>query len=386
MATKKAGKERTKPSKASGLPKKPAGRRASGKTADQSARKDMTAKSAAADRAGAAVQESASARPGGALFSSWEGVGQGLAGKGKKFWLQVVIVAMVVLVSVEVTLILKGKIEVQGKLQQLRVIGQRGGPPEQPGQFWGPGQIRVHNPSGRVCLVDGNFNKVLVWNKNDGSHIIDLDKQGKHEVAPDGQAQTKDFLPTDAAFDGEGNLYVTQKNRSEVAMFSPTYKLLRVWQVPAPWGIAADDKGNVYVGDGSTGNIISFDAEGKEQSRFGGEALQNPGFMDCDADGNLYVANRGAGQISIFSPRGKLLRAWKPRFQPFGNPDVDVEGKLVYLCEHDNQRVFVYTLEGKLMRDLAVSYPAVMAADAEGLIYVSGGYGIHQYQIVKGNP
>lgn len=303
--------------------------------------------------------------------------------KVKKIWIQAAIVAVVVLVTVEVTMILKSKIEHQGKLQPIRVIGLRGGPPEVSGKFWGPGQIRVDSERDRVCMIDGNFFKVIFWNRKDGTHIIELDKQGEHQIAPGGKVQNKDFSPMNGAFDGEGNLYVVDRQRAEVTVFSPDYKVKGTWPVPPPQEITADKKGNIYVVDKMTCDIVGYTSTGKEVRRFGGKMLKNPGFMATDDAGNIYVVDRGSKKIVVFSDKGKLKDSWATNFQPFGNPDIDVQGGKVYLCEHDNQRIFVYTTDGKMVWDLVAAHPAVIGVDAEGLVYVSCAAGIQQFRIIK---
>jgi len=103
-------------------------------------------------------------------------------------WILWILVAMIVLVGSEVVMMIKGKMERQGALKLIRVIGERGGPPEATGKFWGPGNIRVDRKHDRVCMIDSSFYKVIFWNLQDGTFITELDKKGAHTPVPAGSA------------------------------------------------------------------------------------------------------------------------------------------------------------------------------------------------------
>lgn len=308
----------------------------------------------------------------------------GRKSKSRKWlWTQLIIAGIIILVGAETFFILKDKIAHQGKLELIRVIGERGGPPDKTGKFWGPGRIRVSDALQRVCIVDSTFYKVIYWDTQNGSMAGAVDKQGTHRIAPQGQVVQNQFAPLNGDFDGEGNLYVLDRQHAQVVVFGLDMQPKTSWPVVSAESIAADKAGNVYVVDGGTMEIIQYSAAGREVNRFGKEALISPVRMATDAKGNLYVVDRGRKKIVVLSPKGKELRAFSVRFKPFGNPDIDVKAGKVYLCEHDNQRVFVYSTKGKLLWDLTASYPGVIGADDQGLVYISGAGGIHQFRIIK---
>jgi len=74
-------------------------------------------------------------------------------------WMLWILVTVIVLVGAEVFTMVKGKLERQGELKLIRVIGERGGPPEATGKFWGPGNIRVDRKRDRVCMIDSKRGK-----------------------------------------------------------------------------------------------------------------------------------------------------------------------------------------------------------------------------------
>lgn len=304
----------------------------------------------------------------------------------KRWWTQAVIAIILVLVAAEVFVILKNKIARQGKLELVRVIGERGGPPENIGKFWGAGRIRIDDARKRLCLVETCYYKLIYWDIQDGAHLIDVDKEGPHQVDPQGKPVKKKFTPLNGDFDGEGNMYVLDRDHAEVTIFSPDFKIQGAWKTIRADTIAVGPKGKIYILDGGTMEIIQYSTEGKELNRFGKNVLVNPGSMGrmaTDESGNLYVVDRGSKKVVVFSSKGRVLRKFSAGFKPFGSPGIDVRDGKIYMFEHNNQRVLVYTTKGKLIWDLPVSYPGVIAVDADGLVYLSGASGIHQYRILK---
>jgi hypothetical protein len=306
------------------------------------------------------------------------------AKSSRKMLVQLAFGLVVLLVVGEIFFILKGKVDRQGELRLIRTIGLRGGPPETAGQFWGPGNIRLDRTRNRVAMVDGNFGKILFWNTGDGSLIAEVDDKGKHQIATSGtvNAVASTFAPLNGTFDGPGNFYVLDRQHGEITVIGLDYKVKGKWKAPNPGEITADNE-HVYIVDRTSNDIVSYTPEGKEVSRFGGDDIREPGFMASDEKGNIFIVDKASKKVVVFSSTGKLKRSWPVRFNPFGNPDIDATGGKVYLCEHGNQRVWVFTEAGEFLWDLTVSFPAVMGVDAAGLVYVSGGSGIDQYKIVK---
>ncbi|NTV51741.1 MAG: hypothetical protein HGA76_01820 [Candidatus Firestonebacteria bacterium] len=301
-------------------------------------------------------------------------------------WLVWALLAVVVLVGAEVFVMVKGKLQRQGELKLVRVIGERGGPPEATGKFWGPGNIRVDRKRDRVCMVDSSYYKVIFWNLQDGTFITEVDKKGLHAPVPPGSpVREGDFIPSNGAFDGNGNCYVLDKVHNEVTVVSAEYKVTGTWKIPAPAEIAADDNQNIiYISDKATNDLVAYSPAGKLLRRFGGDALDSPGFMAVDsASGDIYAVDRGAKKVVVFSADGKIKRTWKLSLNPAGNPDIDLAQGKVFISEHDNQKVWVYSPKGDLLTEAEASYPGVMGVDSAGVVYLSGAAGIHQYHLAK---
>jgi hypothetical protein len=301
-------------------------------------------------------------------------------------WIVWILAALILLVGAEVAMMVKGKLDRQGELKLIRVIGERGGPPEATGKFWGPGNLRVDRKRDRVCMIDSSFFKVMFWNLQDATFITELDKKGVHEPVPANNAIVQgNFVPSNGAFDSQGNLYVLDKVNNEVSVISPEYKITATWKIPACIEIAADDNQDIiYLSDRSNNDLMAYSPEGKLLRRFGGDELNSPGFMAVDSqNGNIYVIDRGAKKVVAFSADGKLKRTWKLNLTTVGNPDIDVAQGKVFVCELDSQKVWVYSPQGKLLTEAAAWFPGVMAEDSAGLVYLSGDSGVSQYRLVK---
>ena len=70
---------------------------------------------------------------------------------------------------------------------------------------------------------------------------------------------------------------------------------MATWKGFAPYGIALDSDGRVFVADGRAAQVLLLDDKGKVRKRWGrfGEGVgqfQMPHMLAFDGDGNLFVA------------------------------------------------------------------------------------------------
>ena len=316
--------------------------------------------------------------------SSTPALAAGEAVKKKAWWPKAIIAAIIVLVSVEFFVLVKEKINRQAELRIIRILGTRGSPPDVTGKFWAPGRIRVDEKYKRVCIIDPSFFKIIFWDIRSDKHIIDMDKEGRHQIDPQGQPRKKGFVPGDGGFDGKGNLYVVDFEKPEVYVFSPDYQLKAAWATVNAKNIAVTSEGQFYLSDLNTKELVHYNSEGEEINRFGRDLLRNPRFMTTDEKGRLYVVDCGLKKVLIFSSQGKLLGRFAPRFQPFRNPDIAVVNDKIYVCEPENRRILVFAAMGKkIVKDLTAYWPAVIDVDANGFLYIAGSGGIDKGRIIK---
>ena len=156
-----------------------------------------------------------------------------------------------------------------------------------------------------------------------------------------------------------------------------------------PWHIAADQDGNVYVGD-YYNRIQKFSSDGAfltQWGTFGSECGQFGPFtaVATDAAGDVYVSDFSNARIQKFTPTGTCLTEWPvPSPSPFmqNRPralTVDAAGA-VYVA-YDNyvlgiRGIWKFTGTGVLLTDWSLSsLPDGLATDTFGNVYATlGGY------------
>lgn len=140
--------------------------------------------------------------------------------------------------------------------------------------------------------------------------------------------------PTNLASSPNGDLYLSDGyGNARVHHFSPDGKLLHSWGEPGsgpgqfhvPHGIAVDGEGVVYVADRENNRIQRFDPRGRYLDEW--TDLARPAEVFLDAAGWVYVAELGfragrwpgtgsaepgatGGRVSILDRRGRLQARW----------------------------------------------------------------------------
>jgi len=299
--------------------------------------------------------------------------GGGGEAKKPKLWVLGILVLVVGLVALEVTVLLKGKRDRFRKVTHIATLGQRGGPPDVGGKFWGPTYLRTDDRN-YLYLVDINFNKILVWNMENGSHVMDLNRE---------RAQKQNFAPSNVDADGEGNIFALDKNQGEITVFSPQGEFLRRWAVARPEKMTVSPAGDVYVTDRERREIVRYNAMGEEQGRLGHGKLLNPQQMDTDKEGKLYVLDHGHKKVMVFTPLGKNKGSWPVKFEPKEYSTIAVKPDKIYLTDQEKELIKVYTKQGKLLWDINAAAPVTLAVDNAGSIYMTSGGGVDQYTIDK---
>lgn len=172
-----------------------------------------------------------------------------------------------------------------------------------------------------------------------------------------------------------------------------------------PMGVAAGDRGRVYVTDTGNNRVCVFDSSGRFLFEFGGFGvakalpggknsyvagrLNYPVGIDTDEDGNVYVASFRNDSVEVFGPSGKPLRRFPDPTKPVGKgssgqdglgiavTDVAIRGGLVYAL--DQYQVFVFTTEGEFVRQFGkpgvesgdLDHPNGIDIGEDGTVYVS---------------
>jgi sugar lactone lactonase YvrE len=206
--------------------------------------------------------------------------------------------------------------------------------------------------------------------------------------------------PNHLALDQDGNLYVSEFSGGRVFVFSPEGELLRqfagsgteVGQLLQPTGIAVDAAGTIYVGESGTSRVQKFDPEGvsiEVWGQFGvgpGEFGSAMGVGINESLGRVYVADHVNSRIHVYTMDGELLFMF-PRdgdFTHIGDePDqmwlpigVDIAADgTVYVVDSGNRRVQKFSPDGEIIEVLSplpVIAPQVISVEADGSFWLTG--------------
>jgi DNA-binding beta-propeller fold protein YncE len=169
----------------------------------------------------------------------------------------------------------------------------------------------------------------------------------------------------------------------ETSQNQPKFQLL------APYGMAVDSKGRLYVADHKVGAIFIFNTETREvdmikhgvQARF---ALITGLAMD-DSD-RLFVSDSEARRVLVFNKEHKIEGGINQGMSSPAGLAIDNENRFLYVCDTDLDQVLVYNADApyQLVRKIGTagkkhtltdpgqfSFPTNVAVDSDGNVFVS---------------
>jgi len=172
----------------------------------------------------------------------------------------------------------------KGKL--LLTLGSPGKPGTGVGQFDKPTDVGF-GPDGEIYVSDGYGN----------SRVMKFDKNGKFQKkwGEPGTGKSQFDTPHAILVDRRGRVVVGDRENDRVQVFDANGKWLATWPGFAPFGLAEDSDGTIYVADGRANQVLQVDpATGEVVSRFGQEGsgpgqFQLPHMLAVDGKKSLYV-------------------------------------------------------------------------------------------------
>jgi DNA-binding beta-propeller fold protein YncE len=170
---------------------------------------------------------------------------------------------------------------------------------------------------------------------------------------------------TAVAASSDGRLYVCHRSRPTVLILDAGGLFagaLTADEITDPHGICTDARGNVYIADRDRHVVVVFSPDGNlvreigtRDSASGETPFNHPTDVAVSNDGMILVADGyGNSRIHAFSADGELLRSWgEPGRGPgqFRVPHgIAVDGNnRVYVPDRENDRVQVFDRDGKLL-------------------------------------
>jgi len=181
------------------------------------------------------------------------------------------------------------KFDTQGKL--LMTLGRESLPGDEPDQFNRPTDV-AFAPSGEVYVADGYGN----------SRVVKFSKEGKYltQWGKPGSGAGEFNLPHSIRTDGDGRVYVGDRENDRVQVFEADGKFVAEWKASgaelpaagfAPYGLYLDHD-RLFVADGRAQRIMVLDLQGQPLGYVGtGEGDSNaPHWVCVDSQGAIYVA------------------------------------------------------------------------------------------------
>lgn len=179
---------------------------------------------------------------------------------------------------------------------------------------WGDGMF--HTPHGlridredNVWVTDAGNHRVFKFSST--GRMLQVLGNGKPGVAAD-----QFNRPTDIAFNSKDEFFISDGyGNSRVMKFSPEGRFIGAWGTPGkgpgqfdlPHSIVVDAQDRVIVGDRENNRIQVFDSDGKHLATFAGFA---PYGLALDKRGRLFVADGRAAKILHVGNDGKVVGSW----------------------------------------------------------------------------
>ena len=256
-------------------------------------------------------------------------------------------------------------------------------------------QAQLNFPTG--VAVDGEGNLYIADAPNDRIRKVDsigtittIAGTGEQGFSGDGGPATQAQLdhPRAVAVDGEGNLYIADRNNNRIRRVDSTGTITTIAgtgerrfggdggpairaQLDAPSGVAVDGAGNLYIADASNHRIRKVDSigtittiAGTGEQGFGGNGgsasqahLFFPTGVAVDGEGNLYIADVGNHRIRKVDSTGTITTIAGTGERGFSGDDgpaiqaqlddptgvaVDGAGNL-YIADASNHRIRLLT-------------------------------------------
>ena len=194
------------------------------------------------------------------------------------------------------------------------------------------------------------------------------------------------------ATDGEGNVLVfhRKKKGNPILVFTPDGKFLRSMGgglFDSTHGLRCDANGNIWVTDNKNHTVVKFDPTGKVLLTLGkrGKKGTNEGLFNRPADiafapdGSVFIADGyGNSRVVKLDPSGKFLLAWGKKGKGIGQfnlpHSVRLDSKgLLYVGDRENDRVQVFTQEGKFVRQFGGFAPHGLFITPDDRLFVADG-------------
>jgi DNA-binding beta-propeller fold protein YncE len=201
--------------------------------------------------------------------------------------------------------------------------------------------------------------------------------------------------PRGIASDRAGCIYVADTGNARIQKFSPDGLFVAAigesgtgrGQLKAPNGIAIDSNGDIFVTDTVNQKLVEYLSNGSLVNEWTDEASPFYGPRDIAFGPNkvLYIVDQGRTRIVMFDTSTASFSAWGSGGSGDGQfneaTGITVGANMVFVADRGNNRVQVFDLAGKFIRQWKVpewgestdQFPDLAYDDASKQVYVTSG-------------
>jgi DNA-binding beta-propeller fold protein YncE len=202
--------------------------------------------------------------------------------------------------------------------------------------------------------------------------------------------------PRGIAVDGGGKLYVADRGNGRVQIFDAEGKFVSAFgrtgvgpgEFKEPNGVAVDAAGQIYIVDASNHKLLRFASDGKFLQEWKGPdtGFYGPRDIAIGPNSQLYIVDQGRTRIVKFDPVSETFSAWGTSGAAAGQflqaTGLTIGGGLVFVADLGNDRIQVFDLDGKFVRQWEVPiwgryvwhYPDIALDEQTKRLYVTNGW------------
>jgi len=222
-----------------------------------------------------------------------------------------------------------------------------------------------------------------------------------------GFPQTPDHITWAAcsgvAINSQGQVYIFHRGKHPLVCFDKDGKYIPSWgekldaEIATPHGLRIDSEDNIWLTDIGHHLVRKYSPKGKlllavgttDKPGTGENQFDKPTDVAFGPQGEFFVTDGyGNSRVMVFGKQGKFLRTWGHAGTgegEFNTPHVAVVDKAGRLLvgDRENNRIQVFSTDGKLQAIWTGMTPFGMALDRDGRLFIADGKAHNVVQLDK---
>ena len=242
------------------------------------------------------------------------------------------------------------------------------------GQFNEPESIAVSEETGNIAVADNNNKRIEIFSLK-GKYISEFGQQGP--------GVERVGAPWSVAFSRSGDVIVSHRTAGQpgkiavIAENGQFIKHITNKHLKDPWTVSVGRDGHLIVCDSGDKTIKVLSHDGMEllQSFTAPDCGESPWFAVCHQE-KFFVAYYGAHCVKVFNKEGVFLYnigsegSGDGQFNRPAGLAIDMFGRLI-VCDRNNNRLQVFTLDGKFVTKIELGRPTFAAVSNKGHLLVT---------------